>query len=107
MIQGLKYEITIPGNTNNNYTRLDECIILVFGESNELDNTEIEIHDNYINIREISADTNQIEMDRIGSGVSSNCGTVDKIALREIFKQGRLKMTEIKMPMPRERKQKS
>ena len=66
-------------------------------------NTKLEIHDDYTNIPEGMADNN---VDNNGSELTINRDAVDKIALGDVFKKGRLKMIEIKIPMVRERKQK-
>ena len=101
LIQGLKSKISIPVNTDNNYYGLNECIISMFGESDKLENTELEIHNNYTNIPVSNTYTNK---NRNGLDVSINRDTVDKIALGDVFKQGRHKMIEMKIPMARERK---
>ena len=52
LIPTLESKIIIPVSTNNNLDRSDECIISMFGESDELENTELEIHNDYTNIPE-------------------------------------------------------
>lgn len=102
MKQGMKSKLPIPVNTNNNYDGLDKYIISMFGESDEQENTELEIHGDYKNIPESSADTNPNKND---SEASINYDTVDKTILGDVFKQGRRKMIEMKIPMVKERKQ--
>ena len=53
LIPTLKCKITNPVSTDDNLDGLDECIISMFGESDELENTVIEIHDDYTNIPEV------------------------------------------------------
>lgn len=74
----------------------------MFGDSDELENMELEIHDDFTNIPEGIADNNT---NNNGSDTTINCDDVDKCALGDVFKQGRLKIIEMKIPMVRERKQ--
>ena len=103
LIPGLRSNITVPVTPNNNIDGLDECIISMFGESDELENTELQIHDDYNNIPEGRADSNS---NANGSDTTINRNTVDKVSLGNVFEQGRKKMIEMKIPMVRERKQK-
>ena len=103
-IPGLKSNITAPVTTNANIDGLDECITSMFGESDELENTELEIHDDYTNIPDGRADGSS-NANR-STGTTINRDTVDKISLGNVFEQGREKMIKMKIPMVRERKQK-
>ena len=103
LIPGLKSNIAAPVTSNNNIDGLDKCIISMFGERDELENKELQIHDDYTNIPEGRADSNS---NANGSDTTINSDTVDKISLGNAFEQSRKKMIEMKIPMVRERKQK-
>ena len=103
LIPGLKSNITAPVCPKTNIDGLDECIISMFGESEELENTELQIHDHYTNIPEGRMDSN---INTNGSEITINRDTVDKVSLGNVFEQDRQKMIEMKIPMVRERKQK-
>ena len=61
------------------------------------------MHNDYTNIPECNANNNS---NINGSKVTINCDVIDKIALGDVFKQARMKMIEMKIPMVRERKKK-
>ena len=103
-MSGLKSKIIIPVNTNNNYNGLDDCIISMFGDSDELENTELEIHDGYTHIPEDMADNNA---NNNGSEATITRDAVNKMSSGDVFKQSRLRMIEMKIPMVRERKKKT
>ena len=86
LIPGLRSNITVPVTPNNNIDGLDECIISMFGESDELENTELQIHDDYTNIPEGRADSNS---NANGSDTTINRNTVDKVSLGNVFERGR------------------
>ena len=103
LISGLKSKLNVVVSTHNNNGALDDCIISIFGDSEEFKETVIEIHDDYTNIPEGNTDNNSnINV----SEAMINRDVVDKIALGDVFKQARMKMIEVKIHMVRERKQK-
>ena len=75
---------------------LDNCIIDMFGETEELENTELSIHDDYTGIPGIipkrvnTGDHNQDSRNTII--------TVNKISPGNVFIQGRAKIIGMKMP---------
>ena len=97
---------------------LDDCIMDMFGEIEELQNTKLTIHDDYtvipdivtplpdvaITIAQPDVTTEQIDKDNSEQDNSTK-ETVIKISLDNVFKQGRAKMIEMKIPEVRARKQ--
>ena len=87
---------------------LDECIIEMFGEGEELENTDIRIHDDYTNIPDSDdqiPDSDDQPDERGATEARSTSSSVPKISLGNVFILGRQKMIEMKMPLVRERKQ--
>ena len=100
---------------------LDDTIADIFGETVELENTSITIHDDYTGIPDRVAaltdggiavaqpgdDTNEANQLTTGDSEQDNSskGTVNKISLENVFEKGRLKMIEMKIPEVRARKQ--
>ena len=106
----LKLETTlvkesIPKETD----ALDDCIMDMFGESEDLENTELSIHDDYTGIPDANTDaaTERTDTRNTSNNESNNStkGTVIQISLENVFTQGRKKMIEMKIPEVRLRKQ--
>ena len=74
----------------------------MFNETEELENAVLEIHDDYTSIPD--NDNAEKNTDN-NNGVPNLSGEVMKLALGNVFLQGRSKMIEIKIPQVRERKQ--
>ena len=84
---------------------LDDCIIQMFGEEEELENTEISIHDDYTNIPDQEDNNEELICDNSNENIekcTSSC--VPKISIGNVFLLGRQKMIEMKIPHVRERK---
>ena len=87
---------------------LDECIIEMFGEGEELENTDITIHDDYTNIPDSDdqiPDSDDQPDEQGATEARSTSSSVPKISLGNVFILGRQKMIEMKIPLVRERKQ--
>ena len=67
---------------------LDECIIEMFGEGEELEKTDISIHNNYTNIPD---QEEQNEDNGIATEVRSTSSSVPKVSLGSAFLLGRKK----------------
>ena len=81
---------------------LDECIIEMFGDGEELQNTVISIYDDYTNITD---EEEQNEDNGNAAEVRSTSSSVPKISLGNVFLLGRKNLIEMKIPLVRERKQ--
>ena len=82
---------------------LDECINEIFGEEEELENTEITIHDDYTNIPAQEERDDEIDTGNATEG-SITLSSVPKISLGNVFILGREKMIEMRIPIVREKK---
>lgn len=85
---------------------LDDCIIQMFGEEEELENTDISIPDDYTNIpdQEVTDDDNSNatkgrtdEDNNNVTGGRSTSTSVPKISLGNVFVLGRQKMIKISL----------
>ena len=92
---------------------LDDCIIQIFGEEEELENTEITIHDDHTNIpaqeerddENDNANMSGTNDDNVNATEGRNTPSfVPKISLGNVFLLGRQIMIEIKIPLVREKK---
>ena len=111
---------SIPKDTD----ALHDCITSMFGETEELENTELCIHDDYTGIPDANTDatntdatnTDATNVDETTESIDTsntshneyNSGTkrtVTQISLENVFIQGRKKMIEMKIPEVRLRKQ--
>ena len=96
---------SIPKETD----ALSDCITSMFGETEELENTELCIHDDYTGIPDANTDATTQSIDTSNtSNTEYNNGTkrtVTQISLENVFIQGRKKMIEMKIPEVRLRKQ--
>lgn len=74
----------------------------MFGEEEELVNTDISIHDSYTNIpyQEEQKEDNGNDIE-----VRNTSSSVPKISLGNVFLLGRRKMIEMKIPLVRKRKE--
>ena len=73
----------------------------MFGEGDELENTDISIHDDYTNIPDLEDKNNN---DGNATEVKITSASVPKISLGNVFLIGCKKMIEMKIPLVRKRK---
>ena len=96
---------SIPKETD----ALDNCITSMFGETQELENTELCIHDDYTGIPDANTNTTPESNDTSNTSTNDNNngtkGTVTQISLKNVFIEGRNKMIEMRIPEVRLRKQ--
>ena len=101
VIKQLQTSITLPDTASKN-DALDDVITEMFNETEELENTVLEIHDDYTSI----PDSENLDQNIANTnGVTNLVGEVPTLALGNVFLQGRTKMIEMKIPEVRERKQ--
>ena len=101
VIKQLQTSITLPDTASKN-DALDDVITEMFNETEELENTVLEIHDDYTSI----PDSENLDQNIANTnGVPNLVGEVPTLALGNVFLQGRTKMIEMKIPEVRERKQ--
>ena len=107
LIKTLKTKL-VSNETVDRNDALDECIIEMFGEGDELENTDISIHDDYTNIpdRDDQPDEQNNDNSNVfnSTEVTSTSSSVPKISLGNVFILGRKKMIEMKISLVRERK---
>ena len=101
MIKGLKTSISLPTVQPNN-DALDNIIMEMFNETEELENTVLEIHDDYTGIPDNEITEQNTER---SSDVTNISGAVSILSISNVFLQGRSKMTKMKIPQVRIRKQ--
>ena len=99
LIEGLNTKL-LKNNSVNESNALDKCITDMFGEFYEIENIDLEIHDDYTNISDADQDTvvtfNNPDT-RSARGV-----VVNKHSLGNVFGQRREKMIELKILDERE-----
>ena len=89
-----------------NTDALDNFILDMFGETDELENTELTIHDDYTGIPDTLP-----EQDIVAEQADNTCqdnstsASILKISLNNVFTQGRAKMIEMKISEVRLHKQ--
>ena len=88
----LKTKISVADTSNKN-DALDDVILEMFNEIQELEITELEIDDNYTDISDIELPTRN---SGYPNHIRSTSGSVLKLALGNIFIQGRTKIIKIK-----------
>ena len=101
-------ELAVPlkkDTTTTETDALETCINDMFGDSNELENTELEIHDDYTGIPDTQVDGPAVvHSDTNDNDNDNDNDTVMKIALGNIFEKGREKMVKANMADVRLRK---
>ena len=114
VIKGLVTTL-VEGSAPKKADALENVISVMFGETEELENTDLTFHDDYTGIPDIVAAipdaavaTPNTESDaRAGDTEVYNTtkGMVNKISLENVFIQGTAKMVEMKIPKVRAQKQ--
>ena len=74
LIANLKTKLSQTGNMNKN-DALDDCMMAIYGDSDELENIELELYDNYTNILNMETDTT---IPSNNNKVRSICDSVNK-----------------------------